>query len=68
MHNIIPQKSLEKEINGICEMKTIKGRTYTGYNVWSSETFLLFETISDGRYLIRGFTNLDIPGAFERQP
>lgn len=60
MQNIIPQKSLEKEINGVCGKKTVKGRAYTGYNVWSSETFLLFETISDGKYLIRGFTNQDI--------
>lgn len=60
MQNIIPQKSLEKEINGICEKKTIKGRVYTGYNVWAPEIFLLFETISDGKFLIRGFTNQDI--------
>lgn len=60
MQNIIPQKSLEKEINDICEKKTIKGRSFSGYNVWSPETFLLFETISDGKYLIRGFTNQDI--------
>lgn len=37
-----------------------RGRIYTGYNVWSPETFQLFEAISDGRYLIRGFTNQEI--------
>lgn len=60
MQDIIPQKSLEKEINDVCEKKTVKGRSFSGYNVWSAESFLLFETISDGRYLIRGFTNQDI--------
>ena len=60
MCNIIPAKSLEKEIDHICEKKVIRGRTYTGYNVWSPETFRLFESISDGTYLIRGFTNQEI--------
>ena len=60
MHDIIPVKSLEKEINGICGRKTVKGRVFTGFNVWSAETFQLLETVSDGRYLIRGFTNKDI--------
>lgn len=60
MCNIIPQKSVEKEINGICGKKIVKGKAFTGYNVWAPEIFLLFETISDGKYLIRGFTNQDI--------
>lgn len=60
MQNIIPQKSLEKEIRDVCSKKTVKGKVVTGYNVWSEETFLLFETISDGNYLIRGFTNKEI--------
>ena len=55
--NVIPGKSIEKEIDGICKKKVDRGRIYTGYNVWSPETFRLFEAISDGRYLIRGFTN-----------
>ena len=58
--NVIPVKSIEKEINSICEKKVDRGRTYTGYNVWSPETFQLFEAISDGKYLIRGFTNQEI--------
>ena len=58
--NVIPSKSIEKEIDGICGKKVDRGRTYTGYNVWSPETFQLFEAISDGRYLIRGFTNQEI--------
>ena len=60
LRNIVPQKSIEKEINDICEHRTLKGKTYSGYNVWSKNTFLLFETISGGEYLIRGFTNRDI--------
>ena len=60
MCNIIPAGSIEKEINGICGKKVMGNRTYTGYNVWSVETFRLFETISDGKYVIRGFTNKEI--------
>ena len=58
--NIIPQKSIEKEINSVCAKKKVHGRQYTGYHVWSPETFALFEAISDGKYLIRGFTNKGI--------
>ena len=60
MFNIIPAGSIEKEINGICGKKVMGNRAYTGYNVWSVETFRLFETISDGKYVIRGFTNREI--------
>lgn len=60
MCSILPVRSIEKEINSICGKKVVRGRSYTGYNVWSPETFQLFETISDGKYLIRGFTNQEI--------
>lgn len=60
MQNIIPAKTIEKEINSICCRKKPGGRNYSGYNVWSAETFLLFESVSDGKYLIRGFTNREI--------
>lgn len=60
LQDIVPAGSIEKEINEVCERKKIRGRTITGYNVWSKETMLLFESISDGKYLIRGFTNKDI--------
>lgn len=60
MHDIIPSKSIEKEISEICGKKVVRGRAYTGYNVWSPETFRLFEAVSDGKYLIRGFTNQEI--------
>lgn len=60
MQGIIPSASLEKEINAVCEKRTVKGKTVTGYNVWNVETMKLFEAVSDGKYLIRGFTNRDI--------
>lgn len=60
MHNVIPVKSIEKEINSICGKKTVNGKIYTGYNVWSAEVFRLFEELSDGKYLIRGFTNMEL--------
>ena len=60
MQDIIPAKTIEREINRICSRKKVKERTYSGYNVWAEDTTLLFETISDGKYLIRGFTNREI--------
>ena len=60
MQHIVPAKTIEKEINGICCRNKVDGRSYSGYNVWSEDTFRLFETISDGRYLIRDFTNREI--------
>ena len=60
LQNIIPVKSLEKEIDKICSRKTVNGKTITGFNVWEPDTFQLFETISQGKYLIKGFTNQDI--------
>lgn len=60
MCNIIPSRSIEAEINGVCEKKKVRNRNYTGYNVWSPETFRLFEAVCDGKYLIRGFTNQEI--------
>lgn len=60
MCNVIPVKSIEKELDGVCVRKITNGKTYTGFNVWSPEVFQLFEEISDGKYLIRGFTNQDI--------
>lgn len=60
MQDIVPAGSIEKEINGICSPKTVNGKIHTGYNVWHPETFRLFEEISSGKYLIRGFTNQDI--------
>lgn len=60
LQDIVPAGNIEREINEVCGKKTVRGKTVTGYNVWSKETMQLFETISDGKYLIRGFTNKDI--------
>lgn len=60
LQGIVPAGSIEREINEVCGKRTVRGKTVTGYNVWSKETMQLFETISDGKYLIRGFTNKDI--------
>ncbi len=60
LQDIVPAGSIEREINEVCGKRTVRGKTVTGYNVWSKETMQLFETISDGKYLIRGFTNKDI--------
>jgi len=60
MCSIIPSGSIEAEINAVCGKKKVRNRIYTGYNVWSPETFRLFEAVCDGRYLIRGFTNQEI--------
>ena len=60
LQGIVPAGSIEREINEVCGKRTVRGKTVTGYNVWSKETMHLFETISDGKYLIRGFTNKDI--------
>lgn len=60
LQDIVPAGSIERELNEVCGKKTVRGKTVTGYNVWSKETIQLFEAISDGKYLIRGFTNKDI--------
>lgn len=40
MCKVVPKKSIEKEINSKCTVKTVNGRHYTGYNVWKPGTFL----------------------------
>lgn len=57
LRNIIPVKSVQKEIQGICTRKTEKGKIFTGFNVWEKDTLQLFCVISDGKYLLSGFTN-----------
>lgn len=57
---IIPKKSIEAEINAICHNKTINDKHYTGFNVWEEDTFRLITELSNGSYLIKGFTNHDI--------
>lgn len=54
---VIPVKSVQGEIQEICSRKTEKGKVFTGFNVWEKDTLELFRTVSDGRYLLSGFTN-----------
>lgn len=60
LSNILPKQSIEKEAREVCARKQVKGRYYSGFNVWEQGTFQLFEELCDGKYLIRGFTNKDI--------
>jgi hypothetical protein len=60
LKDIIPQKTIESEINAICRKKTVKGKSFTGFNVWEESSMKLFTELSNGSYLIRGFTNQDI--------
>ena len=67
LQNIVPAGSIEREINEVCGKKTIRGKTVTGFNVWSKESMQLFEAVSDGKYLIRGFTNRELRAALYPQ-
>jgi hypothetical protein len=60
LNNIIPKGRIEKEINVLCGKVEVKGRSFTGFNVWEHQTFRLFQELCCASYLIRGFTNADI--------
>jgi hypothetical protein len=63
LNNIIPKGSIDKELDSLCGKVEVKGRTYTGFNVWEKETFRLLCELSSASFLIRGFTNADIRNA-----
>ena len=60
LNDIVPVGKTIKEIEKVCSRRIQDGNVVTAFNVWSPETFLLFETICDGKFLINGFTNKDI--------
>jgi len=60
MVDIVPVKSVQKEIASVCTGKTVKGKRVPGFNVWSPDVLRIMEAVSDGRYLINGFRNKDI--------
>ncbi len=60
MTDIVPVKSVQKEIASVCSGKTVQGKRVTGFNVWSPDVLRIMEAVSDGRYLINGFRNRDI--------
>ena len=62
MVDIVPVKSVLKEIENVCSGKTINGKKVAGFNVWSPDVVCIMEAVSDGRYLINGFRNKDISG------
>ena len=49
-----------KEIQNISTKKEVKGRTYSGFNILSKDTLEILQVISNGKYLINGFTNKKI--------
>ena len=49
-----------KEIQSISTKKEVNGRNYSGFNILNKETLKLLQTISNGKYLINGFTNQKI--------
>ncbi len=58
--DIVPVKSVQKEIGSVCSGKTVKGKHVPGFNVWSPDVLRIMEAVSDGRYLVNGFRNKDI--------
>ncbi|MCI9338937.1 MAG: hypothetical protein HFH93_15680 [Lachnospiraceae bacterium] len=58
--DIVPVRSVQKEISSVCSGKTVKGKHVPGLNVWSPDVLRIMEAVSDGRYLIGGFRNRDI--------
>jgi len=60
MVDIVPVKSVQKEIASVCSGKTVKGKRVPGFNVWSPDVLRIMEAVSDGRYLTGGFRNRDI--------
>ena len=60
LKNIIPAKSVEREINAVCQSKVVGGKRFSGFNVWEENTFRLITELSSASFLIRGFTNKDI--------
>lgn len=57
LQNVVPVRSAQEEIQQVCARKTENGKAYTGFNVWEKETLRMFRVISDGKYLLSGFTN-----------
>ena len=45
------------ELKEISSKKVIENRNYSGFNILNSETLEIFKVISNGKYLINGFTN-----------
>ncbi len=60
MPDIVPVRSVQKEIGSVCSGKTVKGKHVPGFNVWSPDFLRIMDAVSGGRYLLNGFRNKDI--------
>ena len=60
----LPEIDLEKptlsEIKNVSEKIKVNNKTITGFNLLNTETLKVLEVISNGKYLINGFTNKSI--------
>ena len=54
------EKPILKEIKNVSEKIEVNNKTITGFNLLSNETLKLLQVISNGKYLINGFTNKSI--------
>ena len=54
------EKPTLKEIKNVSEKIEVNNKTITGFNLLSNETLKLLQVISNGKYLINGFTNKSI--------
>ncbi len=54
------EKPTLKEIKNVSEKIEVNNRTITGFNLLNNETLKLLQVISNGKYLINGFTNKSI--------
>ncbi len=54
--NKVPISDIKKISSSI----TVKEKKYSGFNILNGETLKLFGIISNGKYLINGYTNKDI--------
>ena len=60
----LPEIDLEKptlsEVKNVSEKIKVNNKTITGFNLLNTETLKVLEVISNGKYLINGFTNKSI--------
>lgn len=61
---IYDKKTPVELIENISEKRDFNNRPYSGYNLLNGDTIHLFEILSNGSYLIHGFTNKDIRNQF----
>lgn len=60
----MPELDLEKptlsEVKKVSEKIEVNNKTITGFNLLNTETLKVLQVISNGKYLINGFTNKSI--------